>query len=197
MRSPRTNQISVRNSTLCYSPTQSIINDPERGAVLQTGAAGLGAATLHDDKLEVSQSYTLSAWIKTSSTGIFEHVIGRAGVGPRIMNHWGLGAVSFVQMIDNINGFPFPDFGDEVVNFGPGGPPGGDGEWHHVLVSWNHDTREFWGYFDGETGISADNGLMTSRQTVVTHEGLPAWLFRLLATLIRAAVGCVTACLTM
>jgi len=157
----------------------AIINDTERGAVLQTGAAGLGAATLHDDKLEVTQSYTLSAWVKTTSTGIFEHIIGRAGVGPRIMNHWGLGAVSFVQMIDNTLGFPFPDFGDEVVNFGPGGPPGGDGEWHHVLVTWNHETREFWGYFDGDTGISGDNGAMTNRQTVVTHDGPPGLPFQI------------------
>ncbi|HMO83399.1 MAG TPA: hypothetical protein PKC18_00615 [Lacipirellulaceae bacterium] len=157
----------------------SIVNDPQRGAVLQTGSAGLGATTLWGDKLEVTQSWTLSAWLKTTSGGAFEHLVGRAGVGPRIMNHWGLAGVSFTQMEDNTIGFPAPDFGDEVVNFGPGGPPGGDGEWHHMLVTWNHETREFWGYYDGETGPSADNGRMTSRQTVVTHEGPPGLPFQI------------------
>jgi len=157
----------------------SLVNDAERGGtVLQTGLlAGLGASTLHDLKLEVFQSYTLSGWLKTNSTGAWENFIGRPGVGPRILNHWGLGGQGITQ-------FKVPGQAgvtDVHLNLGPGnaveGVTGGDGEWHHLLVSWNHVTREYWGYHDGETGLHDDNGLATDRTLVVTHEGPPGLPF--------------------
>ena len=161
-------------------PNASLVNDAERGGtVLKTGMAiGWGASTLHDLKLEVTQSYTLSGWLKTNSNGAWEHFIGRPGVGPRILNHWGYGGQGITQFI-------VPDqvgVTDVHLNFGPGnaveGVPGGDGEWHHMLVSWNHVTREYWGYHDGETGeLSDDNGLATDRTLVVTHEGPPGLAF--------------------
>ena len=160
------------------SSSASLVNDAERGGtVLKTGLLdGLGASTLHDLKLEVTQSWTMSAWLKTNSGGAFEHLIGRPGVGPRIMNHYGLGGVSFTQFIEPFDDPFLPFFGDHFVDFGPG-DGGPDGQWHHMLVTWNHVTREFWGYFDGDTGPSGNNGDPTGRTVVVTHEGPPGLPF--------------------
>ncbi|HMO86428.1 MAG TPA: hypothetical protein PKC18_16065, partial [Lacipirellulaceae bacterium] len=124
------------------APGAAIVSDPLRGPVLQTSASGFGAQTLYNSKLDFTTSFTLQAWVQPQpGGGIFQHIAGRPGAGPRIFNHWGLGALGEGQRTNPWTG------GFAPVNFGPGGVS--DGQWHHILLTWNHVTGSLTGYFDG------------------------------------------------
>ncbi|MEQ8846780.1 hypothetical protein [Botrimarina sp.] len=169
------------------TPGAEIVADTERGDVLQTSSMGFGAQTLYNEKLELTSSFTLQAWVKidpsTARAGqdIFEHIVGRPGSGPRIFNHFGLGALGAAQRFNT----EFSLFeGFNPVDFGPYDGVDGDGQWHHLLISWNHVTGDFWGFWDGVNGNSTEgNGVFGNSpnpsisDVLVTHEGPPGLIF--------------------
>jgi len=138
--------------------TSSIVSDPERGDVLFTGASGFGATIPHVRKMDFRNSFTLQAWIKTAnSIDSWQQIAGIGGAGPRIFNHWGLGSLGVAQLFNTE--FNILDGFSPVQVVSPTGFVDGS-TWHHILVTWNSEEQQLYGYYDGfDGGDPEDTGL--------------------------------------
>ena len=127
-------------------------DDPARGRVLLTSEDGFGAFAEHTSKLDFTTSFTLQGWVKVDEgpAGLgWRHIAGQPGSGARIFDHYGIGALGAVHLNNDDTWAP--------VNFGDMGT-GPDGEWHHVLMTWDQTTQLLYGYYDGElAGASLEN----------------------------------------
>ena len=125
-------------------PGAAVINDAVRGDALHVSGNGYGAWTPYAVKLEgTTTTLTIAYWIKTSAgaPNAWQGTVAYGGLsgGPRMFNHWGLGALGALSL----NG------GDtwNPINIGPGDPPGPGGLWHHVAMVL--DNGILYGYWDG------------------------------------------------
>ena len=103
-----------------------------------------------DASLQMTGDISVSAWFKTSSTGVQKQIIGRGA--DWVMNGWSLFVAgdNKVKIMLNAGGYPVAASNTTVT----------DGEWHHVL-----GVRDSSGgagslklYLDGVEGVSVDGG---------------------------------------
>ena len=103
-----------------------------------------------DTSLQMTGDISVSAWFKTSSTGVQKQIIGR-GID-WVMNGWSLFVAgdNKVKIMLNAGGYPVAASSTTVT----------DGEWHHVVGI--RDSSGGAGsltlYLDGVEGVSADGG---------------------------------------
>ena len=121
----------------------AVIPDAVRGSkVLHSSANGYGAIAPFDPKFNFQPTMTMQAWYAADAESAWEALAGFSGNGARMFHHFGAGMLGAIWL-DN----PFDSW--NPVNAGPGAPyDPNNGEWHHVLMTWDGDW--LYGYYDGD-----------------------------------------------
>lgn len=142
--------------------TASIVFDADRNSmVLSTGPGmsnpGAGAAIIgigavsnpeavDHAKLNTTGSFTMAAWMKTTSEDDFRQIFGRGWGGERIYSFQG-GDNSMGWALSNSRDSNGADPGFFFAATGPNG--GNDGQWHHYALSLDVAKGSVSWYFDG------------------------------------------------
>ena len=178
-----------------------------RGNVLKAADTGYGAQIPHARKMDFRNSYTLQAWVRTGDPNAAWQLAAGFGpeaqsstTGPRVFApHWGVGGNGAGRLTNELlhsfgldAGFepvqicdPDTVVGSECVdqpsNNDPPIPVADENEWHHVLVTWNAETQEIWGWWDAFDGQGLTSNGFTTRgstqgDTLVAQPNTPFFI---------------------
>lgn len=170
--------------------TATIVMDAERNSyVLNTGAGtinpdtsgpgliGVGAVSdlsegADNTKLNTTGSFTMAAWMKTSTTRQWAQLFGRGWGSERIYSYVegeGDAAGSIAWALSNVNDSEGADLGFTWSGGTvPGTAGGDDGTWHHYALSVDVDAHTVTAYYDGQAVQSADKGIYSRNGSPAT-----------------------------